>query len=227
MVNDSPHRDALFSGRFLKGHFAAWSAFRAGKTSSRTRDTKPFFTLATKSERCQSVGTEKERQQAVALVAAYREQEAISEANDIDGMSNSFDILTRFSRNAAGGVEGEMMRRRISKADPEKCNEAQTKLAELRQEAKDLIAPVLRRVLVSYSEALAQAAIEAEARLEANGLPLRNGNSWTLHEDSICRALLSCKVKVEKALFELQPLSAVGACQFCLTTESSTPFNWP
>ena len=178
-------------------------------------------------ERCQSVGTEKKRKQAVALVAAYREQEAISEANDIDGMSNSFDKLTRFSRNAAGGVEGEMMRRRMSKADPEKYNEAQTKLAELRQEALDLIAPVLRRVLVSYSEALAQAAIEAEARLEANGLPLRNGNSWTLHEDSICRALLSCKVKVEKTLFELQPLSAVGACQFCLTTESSTPFNWP
>jgi hypothetical protein len=80
-------------------------------------------------------------------------------------MSNSFDKLARFSRNAAGGVEGEMMHRRMSKADSEKCNEAQTKLAELRQEAKDPIAPVLRRVLVSYSEALAQAAIEAEARL--------------------------------------------------------------
>jgi hypothetical protein len=79
-------------------------------------------------------------------------------------MSNSFDKLTRFSRNAAGGVEGEMMRRRMSKADPEKYNEAQTKLAWLRQEAMDLVAPVLRRLLVSYSESLAQAALEAGAR---------------------------------------------------------------
>jgi hypothetical protein len=73
-------------------------------------------------------------------------------------MSNSFDKLTRFWRNAAGGVEGEMMRRSMSKADPEKYNEAQTKLAGLRQEAMDLVAPVLRRLLVSYSESLAQAA---------------------------------------------------------------------
>ena len=36
-------------------------------------------------ERCQSVGIEKEREQAVALVAAYREQEAISEANEHRG----------------------------------------------------------------------------------------------------------------------------------------------
>jgi hypothetical protein len=172
-------------------------------------------------ERCQSVGIEKEREQAVALVAAYREQEAISEANDIDGMSNSFDKLTRFSRNAAGGVEGEMMRRRMSKADPEKYNEAQTKLAELRQEAMDLIAPVLRRVLVSYFEELAQAAIEAEARLEAIGLPLRNGNSWTLHENCICRALLSCKVKVEKALLSFSRLAQSERASFALHPEVS------
>lgn len=38
--------------------------------------------------------------------------------------------------------------------------------------------------------------------------------------------LLSCRVKVEKALLELQPLSAVGACQFFLTGEERTPFQW-
>jgi hypothetical protein len=69
--------------------------------------------------------------------------------------------------------------------------------------------------------------VEAEATLEANGLPIRNGNEWVLHQDAICRALLSCRVKVEKALFELHPLSAVGAVQFFLTNEEHTPFNWP
>jgi hypothetical protein len=48
----------------------------------------------------------------------------------------------------------------------------QTKLTQLGQEAMDLVTPVLRRLLVSYSESVAQAAVEAEARLEANGLPL-------------------------------------------------------
>ena len=47
-VRDSPHRDALFSGRFVKGHCAAISLFRVGKISSRSLGTKPFFTFATK-----------------------------------------------------------------------------------------------------------------------------------------------------------------------------------
>ena len=50
-VNDSPHRDALFSGRFLNGHGAIRSASRAGKISSRIRGTNPFFTFATKMHR--------------------------------------------------------------------------------------------------------------------------------------------------------------------------------
>jgi hypothetical protein len=37
----------------------------------------------------------------------------------------------------------------MSAADPEKYNEAQTKLAQLREEAMSLVTPVLRRVLVS------------------------------------------------------------------------------
>ena len=50
-VNDSPHRDALFSGRFLNGHGAIRSASRAGKISSRIRGTNPLFTFATKMHR--------------------------------------------------------------------------------------------------------------------------------------------------------------------------------
>ena len=102
----------------------------------------------------------------------------------------------------------------------------------------ELITPVLRRVLVNYSESLAEAAVAAELRLEANVLPIRDGskvtinapnaNTWVLHEDSVCRALWSCRVKVEKVLFELQPHSAVGACQFFLTGEERIRrLNWP
>ena len=50
-VSDSPHRDALFSGRFLKGHWAVCWVLRAGNSSSRIRGTKPFFTLAAKVSR--------------------------------------------------------------------------------------------------------------------------------------------------------------------------------
>jgi hypothetical protein len=73
-----------------------------------------------------------------------------------------------------------------------------------------------------------QAAVEAEARLEANGLPVCDVNSWTLHDDAVCRALWSCRVKVEKALFDLHPLGALALTQHCLTTEQNTPIiNWP
>ena len=138
-------------------------------------------------------------------------------------LSNEFDVPSMSFASLIASCS------RMSKADREKYNEAQTKLAGLRQEAMDLVAPVLRRLLVSYSESLAQAALEAEARLEANGLPIRNGNEWVLHQDAICRALLSCRVKVEKPLFELQPLGAVGAVQFFLCSaeqEPHTPFSW-
>jgi hypothetical protein len=48
-----------------------------------------------------------------------------------------------------------------------------------------------------------------------------------LHEDAVCRALWSCRVKVEKALVAIEPNSAVGAVQFFLSNEERTPFNWP
>jgi hypothetical protein len=86
-------------------------------------------------ERCQTVGTPKEREQAVTLVAAYREQEEISRVNDIGGMSDELDKLGRMSRNAHGGIEGEMKRRAIRAADPDKYNAAQTRLAQLRHYA--------------------------------------------------------------------------------------------
>ena len=53
-ANDFPHREAFFSGRFLNGHWAVWSALRAGKISSRIpcheavlhlRDEDEFFHL--------------------------------------------------------------------------------------------------------------------------------------------------------------------------------------
>jgi hypothetical protein len=91
-------------------------------------------------------------------------------------MSDELDKLGRMSRSA-GGIEGEMIRRRIRAADHGTWEAPQTRLAQLRQDAMDLITPVLRRLLVSYSESLAQAAVETEARLEANGLPFRKRQS--------------------------------------------------
>jgi hypothetical protein len=98
-------------------------------------------------ERCLSVGTPK-KEQAVALVAAYRAQEEIASVNDINSMSEHLDKLSHVCRSS-GGLEGEMMRRRLREADHGKWEASQTPLAELRQEAMDLITPVLRRLLVS------------------------------------------------------------------------------
>jgi hypothetical protein len=186
-------------------------------------------------DRCQSVSAPQEREQAEALIAGYREQEAIAAENDISGMSEALGRLAGMSRSA-GGFEGEMMRRRIRAADPDKYNTAQVRLTDLRKEAMDLVTPVLRRVLVNYSESLAEAAVAAEARLEANGLPIRdhskvtikspNADTWVLHDDAVCRALWSCRVKIEKTLVAIEPDNAIGAVQYFLSTEEFTPFNW-
>jgi hypothetical protein len=55
-------------------------------------------------ERCQGVGTPKEREQAIALIAAYREQHEISATHDIDATARELDQLARMSKNAHGGI---------------------------------------------------------------------------------------------------------------------------
>jgi hypothetical protein len=156
-------------------------------------------------------------------VAEYRRNEELSRDNNIGAMAENLEKPFH-----ARGVDGEMLRRKMSQADHSIFLAAEARLAEIRQQSMDLITLVPRRLLVSYSESLAQAVVEAEARLEANGLPVCDVNSWTLHDDAVCRALWSCRVKVEKALFDLHPLGALALTQHCLTTEQNTPIiNWP
>jgi len=50
-VSDPPQREALVSGRLVKGQASIWSFLMAAKTSSRVRGTKPFLILATKISR--------------------------------------------------------------------------------------------------------------------------------------------------------------------------------
>jgi hypothetical protein len=90
-------------------------------------------------ERCLSVATEDERQAAVKLIQEYRAQEAIARTHDIDSMAHELDVMARMSKNAHGGVPGEMLRRQIREADPAKFEEAQAELTRLRGEALALI----------------------------------------------------------------------------------------
>jgi hypothetical protein len=48
---------------------------------------------------------------------------------------------------------------------------------------------------------------------------------WTLHGDGVCQALWFRRVKAEKTLAEIEPNNA-AACQYFLTNEEFTPFNW-
>ena len=175
-------------------------------------------------DRCQAIGTPQEREQAIALVAADREQEEIAAVNDISGMSEALGKLASVSASA-GGFEGEMMRRKIRAADPDKYVAAQTRLAELQQEAMELITPVLRRVLVNYSESLAEAAVAAELRLEANGLPDRDGskvtinapnaNTWVLHEDSVCEFRGAAGSRLKKCCLSFSRIAQSAHASSC------------
>src|SRR5262245_6892508 len=71
-------------------------------------------------ERCRSVSTQGEREQAVKLIQAYRAQEAIAKTHDIDSMSKDLDVMARTAGSAHGSVPGEMLRRQIREADHDK-----------------------------------------------------------------------------------------------------------
>jgi hypothetical protein len=104
---------------------------------------------------------------------------------------------------------------------------SQTRLAELRAAAFTLVEPILRRLIQSYAAALNEEALGSEARLDKSGLPIRNGVEWTLHTDAVCRALWSCRHKVEKthaALLEHR--DGIGAMQFLCSDEPGVPFEW-
>jgi hypothetical protein len=181
-------------------------------------------------ERCQAISAEEERQAAVKLIQEYRAQEAIAKSHDIEGMALELDQMARTSKNAHGGVPGEMLRRQIREADPAKHEEAQAELRKLRSEALALITPYQKRLVTSLDESLNASALEAEKRIEAEGFPVCSGGSWTLHDDGVCQALWFRRVKAEKTLAEIEPGSAIGAVQFFLCSQEQepyTPFSWP
>ena len=177
-------------------------------------------------ERCQAISTEAERRAAVKLVQAYRAQEAISAEHNIENMSRELEEMARTSRTAHGGVPGEMLRRQIRAADHGVYLGAEEELAKLRNEALELAKGFLKRLVASFDEALSVSALEAEKRIEAESLPLIEGDSWTLHHDGVCQALWFRRVKAQKVLDELHPDNAIGAVQFYLTNEELVPFSW-
>jgi hypothetical protein len=161
-------------------------------------------------ERCLSVSTPGEREQAVKLIQAYRAQEAIAKTHDIDSMSKELDVMARTAGSAHGSVPGEMLRRQIRDADHGKYEEAQAELRKLRAEALALITPYLKRLVISLDDSLNESALAAEQRIESEGFGICNGETWTLHTDGVCQALWFRRVKAEKTLAEIEPNGAIA-----------------
>jgi hypothetical protein len=145
-------------------------------------------------------------------------------------MAKELDVMAHQSKNAHGGIPGELLRRTIREADPAKWEEAQAELRKLRDKALELMKPFLKRLIVSLDDSLNESALAAEQRIESEGFRVCDGHTWLLHSDGVCQALWFRRVKAEKTLAEIEPGSAVGACQFFLCSqeqEPHTPFNWP
>jgi hypothetical protein len=182
------------------------------------------------SERCRSVSTQGEREQAVKLIQEYRSWEEIARKHDIEGMARELDVMAHQSKNAHGGVPGEMLRRTIREADPVKWEEAQNELRKLRDDAQELMKTYLKRLVISLDDSLNESALAAEQRIESEGFRVCDGQTWTLHSDAVCQALWYRRVKAEKTLEQIEPNSAIGAVQYLLCSEEQephTPFSWP
>jgi hypothetical protein len=175
--------------------------------------------------RCQSIVSAEECEAGAKLIATYREWEAISAANDIEGKTEKLNRSYRI--HTMSGVEQENLRREITKCDNQKFVEAEAKLGELRKEAFAMAEPMFKRLIKSLDDELQSAAIESEQRLDRAGLPIRNGDSWMLRDDVIAKALWSCRNITEKTRIELlQYRDGIGSIQFFCTDEDGVPFTW-
>jgi hypothetical protein len=175
--------------------------------------------------RCQRIASDDERKAAAKLISEYRAAEEISRDNNIEGKTERLNQSYRIK--TMSGVEQENLRREIQKADHEKYLAAEAKLRELRKEAFVMVEKIFTRLIESLNSKLYEAAAAAEQRLDAAGLPVKNGDLWMLHDDAICKALWSCRHVAEKTLVELQGhQDGIGACQFFLTEEQGVPFQW-
>jgi hypothetical protein len=175
-------------------------------------------------ERCQSVVVDAEREAGVKLIVGYREQESIAALNDIEGRQIWLDRENRV--RSVSGVELESWRRQMTACDHSKFLEAQDKLQELRNQAFELTEAIFKRLIKSLDAQLLATALAGEQRLEEAELPIRSGNSWTLHEDAVCKAFWSQRHVVERTLGELSPDSAVGCVQWMCSDEEGTPYSF-
>jgi hypothetical protein len=174
--------------------------------------------------RSQSVVSAEESKAGEKLIAAYREQEAISEANDIEGRTHRLNQSYRIK--TMSGVEQENLRREIMACDHSKYLEVEAKLAELRKEALVMAQPLFRRLIKSLDDELNDVALVAEQRLDRNGIRLKHGEVWTLHDDATCKALWSCRQIAEKTRVAIvENGDGVGSVQWFLIDEPGVPFE--
>ena len=175
-------------------------------------------------ERCHSIVAPEEAEAGVKLIADYREWETIAAANDIESRQQWLDKESRV--RTVSGVEVETLRREMTRADHSKYLEAEAKLAELRKEAFEMAGPLFKRLISDLSNQLHETTVGAEQRLADAGIPLKDGDKWLLHDDSLCKALWSQRHIAERTLSELSPDSAIGAIQWLCSREDGVPFAW-
>jgi hypothetical protein len=131
---------------------------------------------------CQSIVTTEEAKAGEKLIVEYRAEEAVAAANDIEARQLQIDRLG----NNGHGVEKQRLRSEIASCDNGKYLTAQERLAALREEELRMITPILKRLAQSYDADLAEAALTGEQRLEKIGLPIKSGDAWAMHSDSVC-----------------------------------------
>ena len=77
--------------------------------------------------------------------------------------------------------------------------------------------PLLNRLIEGLNSELNENAIASERRLDAAGLPIKNGAEWLLHEDVLCCALWSQRSIASKTLAAVSEIrDGIGSVQWFL-----------
>ena len=175
-------------------------------------------------ERCRSVVSQEEAKAGSELISEYRRWESVAAKNDIDSRQQWLDKEGR--QRTVSGVEIETLRREMAAADHAKFLEAQDKLQELRKKALELAEQLFKRLAKDLNEQLHETTVGAEQRLAEAGLPLKVSDAWVLHDDSLCKALWSCRHITERTLSELNDNNSIGCIQWMCSDEEGVPFSF-
>jgi hypothetical protein len=175
-------------------------------------------------ERCQQEVLPAEREEGAEIITQYRAAEALAATHDVDGRLHA--IHEAENGRLRDLRKAYQLRNELRSCSQEEFNKAIGRLSELRVQASELAKTILSRLLKAFDSELTEAAIAAETRLDAIGVPVHGGPGWTLSTDPELTTRHVHREIVRAKLAAIDSGNSIGATEYFCSDEQGVPFEW-